>query len=72
MVADPEVPIPELARSALRALMSALEELKGEIGSLEAEITRRAIWAMWRLPSSAIVVLAEAAGSEPLTTKGRA
>ena len=42
MVADPEAPIPDAARSALRALMSALEGLEGEIRRLEAEITHRA------------------------------
>jgi transposase len=42
MVADPEAPLPEAARSALRALVSALEGLEVEIRFLEAEITRRA------------------------------
>jgi transposase len=42
MVADPDALLPEAARSALRALVSALEGLEVEIRSLEAEITRRA------------------------------
>lgn len=42
MVADPEAPLPEAARSALRALVSTLEGLEVEIRLLEAEITRRA------------------------------
>jgi transposase len=42
MVADPDRPIPEAARSALRALISALEGLEVEIRRLEVEITRRA------------------------------
>jgi transposase len=42
MVVDPEAPIPDTARSALRALMSALEGLEGEIRRLEAEIAHRA------------------------------
>jgi transposase len=42
MVADPDVPLPEAAQSALRAVVSALEGLEIEIRRLEAEITRRA------------------------------
>ena len=42
MGADPEAPLPDAARSALSALVSALEGLEGEIRRLEAEITRRA------------------------------
>ena len=42
MVTDPEAPLPDAARSALHALVSALEKLEVEIRSLEAEITRRA------------------------------
>ena len=42
MVADPDAPLPDAARPALSALVSALERLEGEICRLEAEITRRA------------------------------
>ena len=42
IVADPDAPLPEAARSALRALVSALEGLEVEVRRLEAEITRRA------------------------------
>jgi transposase len=42
LVVDPEAPIPDTARSALRALMSGLEGLEGEIRRLEAEIAHRA------------------------------
>ena len=42
MVADPGAPLPDAARSALSALVSALKELELEIRRLEAEITRRA------------------------------
>ncbi len=42
MVTDPDAPIPGAARSALRALVSALEGLEVEIRRLETEITHRA------------------------------
>jgi len=42
MVADPDAPPADAARSALHALASALERLEVEIRSLEAEIVRRA------------------------------
>jgi transposase len=42
MVADPEAPLPDAARSALASLVCALERLEVEIRRLEAEITRRA------------------------------
>ncbi len=42
MVADPDAPLPDAARSALHALLCALEKLEGETRGLEAEIARRA------------------------------
>ena len=42
LVADPDAPLPDAARSALHALASALDRLEVEIRSLEAEIVRRA------------------------------
>ena len=42
MLADPDAPIPRAARSALRALVSALERLEVVIHRLETEITRQA------------------------------
>ena len=42
MVADPDALLPHAARSALHALVSALDQLEVEIRSLEVEIVRRA------------------------------
>ncbi len=42
MVSDADAPLPEAARSALSALVSALEGIEVGIRRLEAEITRRA------------------------------
>ena len=41
MLADPDALVPEVARSALSALVSSLEKLEAEIRRLEAEIVRR-------------------------------